>query len=85
MSMTSPTPKRPLRIDVNLEAGLTTSDGHRVQVTVRDVSARGLRLGLQQREELVVGEEVRIEVPGKGEYKAIVKWTAGSEAGAVFL
>lgn len=75
--------KRPARIAVRMPAVVTTSDDHRFDATVEDLSAEGLRLHLPAGEELLVGETVTLLV-GKDRYVAQVRWTAGREAGATF-
>ena len=75
--------ERPTRIDVELPAVLTASDGHSFNVTVRDLSADGFRLELD--EELVVGEQVLLQVGREPACRAEIKWALGREAGGYFL
>lgn len=76
---------RPTRIDVAIKGLLTTSDGHKVSVMVRDISAGGFRLTLLEPEELLVGETVVLQVPGGDRLRASIRWSAGREAGGSFF
>ena len=74
---------RSTRIDVNYDAVLVTSDNHEIAVTVKDLSRDGFRIEL--RDEVLVGEHVRLRVGPNEEIAAEIKWALGSEAGGVFL
>ena len=75
--------QRAPRIDVKLPAILTTSQGHAFNVQVRDLSADGFRLVLE--DELIVGEQVMLQVGREPAYRAEIKWALGGEAGGRFL
>jgi hypothetical protein len=75
--------QRPRRIDVELPAVLTTSDGHAYKVLVRDLSAEGFRLELD--DELVIGEAVLLQVGREPACRAEIKWALGREAGGIFV
>ena len=75
--------RRSPRVEVSYDGELTASDGHRIPVVVRDLSAEGFRIEIK--EELLVGEQVQLLV-GKGPVLAgKILWALGSEAGGVFL
>ena len=74
---------RSKRIDVEMHAVLTTSDGYSFDVAVRDLSADGFRIELD--EEVLVGEPVSLRVGSKGTFAAEIKWALGREAGGRFL
>jgi hypothetical protein len=71
------------RIAVQYEGVLTTADEQRVAVVVRDISANGFRIELE--EELLLGEHVRLQVGKQPEVHAEIRWCLGREAGGVFL
>lgn len=71
------------RVDTNLAATVTDSEGAIVSVVVLDISREGCRL--QTEGELHVGERIAINVDRYGSYPAEVVWAKGSEAGVVFL
>jgi hypothetical protein len=75
--------KRTTRVAVDIDAALTTSDGHTFKVLVRDLSAQGFRLELD--EEVLVGEQVSLQVGSKGVFAAEIIWALGREAGGQFL
>jgi len=75
---------RPTRIRVEFKGTVTTSDAHSFPVTVRDLSAQGFRLELADGEELLVGEEVTLSVPGQASTRGTIRWAAGREAGGSF-
>jgi hypothetical protein len=75
--------RRPKRIDVEIGAVLTTADGHSFTVTVRDLSAKGFRVELD--EEVLVGEHVSLRVGSNDAMRAEIKWALGREAGGYFL
>ena len=76
-------PERPKRVDVSIEAVLTTADRHSFTVMVRDLSANGFRLELD--EEVLVGEHVLLQVGSREPLGAEIKWALGREAGGHFL
>lgn len=82
--MKPPNPsRRSPRVEVSFDGVLTTSDGHKIVVVVRDLSADGFRIEIK--EEVLVGEQVQLLV-GKGPALAAkIMWALGSEAGGVFL
>ena len=71
------------RVDTQLLATVTTSDGAVLPVTVLDISREGCRLRCEG--ELREGERIAINVDRYGSYPADVRWARGEEAGAVFL
>jgi hypothetical protein len=75
--------RRPTRIDVEIGAVLTTADGHSFKVTVRDLSANGFRMDLD--EQVLVGEHVSLKVGSRDAMRAEIKWALGREAGGCFL
>lgn len=76
-------PERPTRIDVSIEAVLTTSDGHSYTVVIRDLSAKGFRIALD--DEVIVGEHVSLKVGTGDAMVGEIKWALGREAGGHFL
>ncbi len=76
--------RRSTRIDVALDARLTTSDNVTFAVLIRDISAAGFRVEALTGEELLVGETIKIQVPGEQQLTGQIKWTAGRTAGGVF-
>ena len=74
---------RPTRIDVNFTGVLVTSDGHEIKVEVRDISANGFRVRLN--DEVRIGELVILRVGPRSAFRAQIKWTLGDEAGGLFL
>ena len=74
---------RSKRIDVHYDAVLVTSDDHEVAVTVKDLSREGFRIELK--DQVLVGERVRLRVGRNGDVPAEIKWALGCEAGGVFL
>ena len=71
------------RIDVHYDAMLVTSDGHEVPVVVKDLSAEGFRIEID--EQLQVGEQVILRTPRGGDVPARIAWALGIEAGGTFL
>ena len=76
-------PERPTRIDVNIHAVLTTADGHSFKVVIRDLSAKGFRVALD--DEVLVGEQVSLQVGSREAMRGEIKWALGREAGGHFL
>ena len=82
--MKSATPKRgSTRIDVRYDAMLVTSDGNEVSVIVKDLSADGFRIDID--EELRVGEQVVLRTRRGSDMPALIVWILGTEAGGRFL
>jgi len=75
--------KRAPRVDTNIDAALTDSDGSRLSVVVLDISREGCRLETDAT--LKIGEKIELHVPRYGTFPAQVRWAVGNEAGAVFL
>lgn len=75
--------ERAPRVDTQLLATVTASDGAVVPVTVLDISREGCRLRCDG--DLQSGERIAINVERYGSYPAEVRWAKGGEAGAVFL
>jgi hypothetical protein len=76
-------PERPTRVDVNIEAVLTTCDGHSYTVVIRDLSAKGFRIALD--DHVIVGEHVSLKVGSRDAMIGEIKWALGREAGGHFL
>jgi hypothetical protein len=62
---------------------LTTADGHQVPITVKDLSAGGFRIELD--EEVLNDERVELRAGKVPDMIAQINWALGSEAGGVFL
>ena len=75
--------KRAPRVDTNINASVTDSDGSSLDVVVLDISREGCRL--EADETLKIGEKIELNVPRYGTFPAQVRWAMGKEAGAVFL
>ena len=75
--------KRAPRVDTNIDASLTDSDGSSMEVVVLDISREGCRLEADGT--LKIGEKIELHVPRYGTFPAQVRWAMGNEAGAVFL
>jgi hypothetical protein len=75
--------ERARRIDLRRSAVLIDSDGSASEVTVLDVSSGGLRL--DRCETLRIGELVTLRVEHGEAFPIEIRWTLGTEAGAVFL
>lgn len=71
------------RVDTQLPATVTMSDGSVVPVRVLDISREGCRL--KGADELHTGDRIAINVDRYGSYPADVRWAKGDEAGAVFV
>lgn len=71
------------RIDVFYDAVVMTSDGHELSVVVKDLSAEGFRIELN--EQLLVGEPVMLRTRPEGNVPARIVWALGLEAGGAFL
>jgi hypothetical protein len=85
MMSTQGNSRRPVRIDVSLQATLTTSDNHVMTVRVRDLSAGGCRVDLPVGEELLVGEDINLVMDGDERLPGQIRWALGNEAGVIFL
>ena len=75
--------KRAPRVDTKISTTVTDSDGHKMAVTVIDISREGCRLETDG--SLKIGEQIELEVPKYGTFPAQIRWALGNEAGAVFL
>ena len=75
--------KRAPRVDTNINASVTDSDGSSLDVVVLDISREGCRLEADGT--LKIGEKIELNVPRYGTFPAQVRWAMGKEAGAVFL
>ena len=64
--------KRAPRVDTNIDASLTDSDGSSMEVVEADGT-------------LKIGEKIELHVPRYGTFPAQIRWAMGKEAGAVFL
>jgi hypothetical protein len=76
-------PDRPRRIDVKLDAVITTAEGNSFAVLVLDLSAQGFRVEVD--DHLIVGEHISLKVRTREAAEAVIKWTLGHEAGGQFL
>jgi hypothetical protein len=75
--------KRAPRVDTNIAASVTDSDGSTLAVVVTDISRDGCRMEADG--SLKIGEKVELHVPKYGTYPAQIRWALGNEVGAVFL
>ena len=75
--------KRAPRVDTNINASVTDSDGSSLDVVVLDISREGCRLEADGT--LKIGEKIELNVPRYGTFPAQIRWAMGKEAGAVFL
>jgi hypothetical protein len=71
------------RIDVLYDAVVMTSAGQEIPAVVKDLSADGFRIEID--EELHVGEHVMLRRPSERDVPARIVWTLGLEAGGTFL
>ncbi len=71
------------RVDTQIAATVTDSEGEAIAVTVLDISREGCRLRCSG--ELHEGERIAITVDRYGSYPAQVRWARGDEVGAIFL
>lgn len=76
---------RPTRVDVAIDAMLTTSDGVTFAVAIMDLSATGFRVEAKVAEELMVGEIVTIDLPKGQQLRGEIKWATGRLAGGALL
>ena len=74
--------KRAPRIDANINATVTDSDGESVPVTIVDISKDGCRMETDGT--LLIGEQVEIHVADGMVHRAQIRWALGNEAGASF-
>ncbi|WP_037500876.1 PilZ domain-containing protein [Sphingomonas jaspsi] len=75
--------KRAPRIDANIGADVTDSEGHRLPVTIVDISKDGCRMETDGT--LIIGEFVEIHLDDGTVHRAQIRWALGDEAGASFL
>ena len=68
---------------MSMKAVLVDSDGGEISVEIVDLSKGGFRI--RAGETLVRGEEVRLRVSRYGDFRAIIQWVEGFEAGGRFL
>lgn len=74
---------RSARRSVNLTAIAYRGDRTTMRVLVSNLSYEGCKLLCEHR--LVVGEVIKVAVPGLGTMEAQVRWTAEQKAGVSFL
>lgn len=65
-----------------LDVIIRRSDGQDFPAVMTNVSNGGCRL--RSGETLRAGEAIHIEVPRMGGFSALVRWSNGSDAGAIF-
>jgi hypothetical protein len=75
--------RRSARIDIDEEVVLVTSDGHALQVRLRDVSRDGFGIE-HDSEDLDIGEIVEIRTR-RSAARAQIQWVRGSAAGGTFI
>lgn len=67
---------------VDLAAYVHRGEGPPLLVTVRDLTEQGCRISTV--ETLVIGEQIRLEIPRLGYLNAQIRWAFDGEAGARF-
>ena len=75
--------QRSPRVETSIAALLVDSDGGELPVQVVDISSGGFRL--RAPEPLREAEEVKLRVSRYGDFRAIIQWVEGFEAGGRFL
>ena len=73
------------RIDVHYDAVLVTSDGHEVRAVVKDLSAEGFRIEIDEPLQVGEDEHVILRMHRGGDVPARIAWSLGLEAGGIFL
>ena len=64
------------------QAWIIREDGSRAEVAVTSLSGDSFRL---QGGSVAVGQRLRLLVPGEGEFRIEIRWTAEDQAGGRFL
>jgi hypothetical protein len=72
------------RIELHQTAALITTDGHAVEVILKDVSVQGFRIE-HAGEDLECGEIVSLRSGRWAGVRAQIKWATKREAGGIFL
>ena len=67
---------------VDLAAIVHRGEGEPLSVTVRDLTEQGCRISTD--ETLLIGEQIRLEIPRLGYLSAQIRWSFDGEAGARF-
>lgn len=70
------------RKEVDLAAVVHREDGAPLPVTVKDLTEQGCRISGD--ETLLIGEQIRLEIPHLGYLSAQIRWSLDGEAGARF-
>ena len=81
--MTKIEEQRAARVRTSIAALLVDSDGGELPVQVLDISSGGFRL--RSSEPLLEAEEIKLRVSRYGDFRAIIQWVEGFEAGGRFL
>lgn len=74
--------KRSERFIVNLTAVATRTDGSIIRVHLWNMSYEGCQMETQRA--LLVGERIKLNLPGLGEVSAEVRWATKDQAGVCF-
>ena len=75
--------QRPTRVQTSIFALLVDSDGGELPVHIVDISSGGFRLRTSER--LLEAEEIKLRVSRYGDFRAVIQWVEGFEAGGRFL
>lgn len=67
---------------VDLAAVVHRGDGEPLSVMVKDLTEQGCRISTD--ETLLIGEQIRLEIPRLGYLDAQIRWSFDGEAGARF-
>ena len=70
------------RRPVDLAAFVHREEGARLPVMVTDLTEQGCRISAE--ETLLIGEQIRLEIPHLGFLNAQIRWALDGEAGARF-
>ena len=81
--MTKMEEQRPTRVRTSIFALLVDSDGGELPVHIVDISSGGFRLRTSER--LLEAEEIKLRVSRYGDFRAVIQWVEGFEAGGRFL
>ena len=81
--MTKTEKQRSPRVQTSIEALLVDSDGGELAVQIVDISSWGFRL--RTTEPLLAAEEIKLRVSRYGDFRAMIQWDEGFEAGGRFL
>ena len=75
--------QRSPRVQTSIAALLVDSDGGELPVEIVDISSWGFRL--RTTEPLLEAEEIKLRVSRYGDFRAMIQWVEGFEAGGRFL